>query len=100
MTDETNQNEQATDQVQTSATGIAGAGAAPAPKPSIGRIVHYRKATQEPRAAIITKVHNDTCIDLNVFSSDSHPYVFPVTSAVQIDPDSGSGQGWYWPPRS
>lgn len=65
-------------------------------KPSLGRIVRYGVQTVagalEVRPAIITRVHNDTCVDLEVFGV--HDNRLP-TSVVQGD---GERQ-WNWPPR-
>jgi hypothetical protein len=39
-------------------------------KPTVGRIVHFVEPVgdfQEHKAAIITRVHNDTCVNLTVF---------------------------------
>jgi hypothetical protein len=67
-------------------------------KPTVGRIVYYKsfgtpggEYQSEDRAAIITKVHNDTCIDLCVFNPTG---LFFNTSVVQ---GSNGGQ-WGWMP--
>jgi hypothetical protein len=64
--------------------------------PSLGRIVLYHSSTSpgvtEPRAAIITRVHNQTCVDLTVF--DSSVLVFPTSCVQGLD----AGQ-WSWPER-
>jgi hypothetical protein len=63
--------------------------------PTIGRIVHYHVGTegQDVLPAIITKVHNATCVDLEVFGVGG--YRLP-TSVIQGD---GPSQ-WSWPPRN
>lgn len=71
-------------------------------KPTVGRIVHYRVSAHlqaasagEVRAAIVTRVWSDTCVNLSVFwdASDSATLPQHVTSVVQ-----GSGEGhWDWP---
>lgn len=68
------------------------------PKPSIGRIVHFRKGSAAAQAAIITRVHSDTCVDVAVFTS-SDPAVVTRTSAELVDPNEGAAVGWFWPPR-
>lgn len=68
-------------------------------KPSIGRIVHYKahgspngQHLSEPRAAMVTKVHNDTCVDLCVFNPSG---LFFNQSCI-----FGEGPGqWSWPTR-
>lgn len=70
---------------------------APAPKPSVGRIVHYREPrvddTHAIRAAIVTAVWTDTCVNLTVF--DKRGGTFAVTSA-SLGVDGGC---WSWPER-
>lgn len=88
-------------------------------KPSVGRIVHYvshgtpvqpdgtQAFTSEPRAAIITAVHNDTCVDLCVLNPTG---LFFNTSVLFHDGDAEHadatpeqpvyrGGTWHWPPR-
>lgn len=67
--------------------------------PSVGRIVHYRsygtpggEYPSEVRAAIITRVHSEECVDLCVFNPTG---MFFNTSVTKGD---GPGQ-WNWPPR-
>lgn len=61
------------------------------PKPSVGRIVHYREPRveggHEIRAAIVTRVWSDTCVNLTVFGADGG--VYGVKSAT----------AWSWPER-
>jgi hypothetical protein len=71
--------------------------------PSVGRIVHYRPAAPGAavRPAIILKVHNDTCVNLDVFwgsepitegdSQGRHP-----TSVLFSETEPRS---WFWPPK-
>lgn len=70
-------------------------------KPSVGRIVHYQshgspngQHKSEPRAAIITRVHNDTCVDLCVVN----PNGMYFDSSTCFDAEAGPGT-WRWPPR-
>lgn len=60
-------------------------------KPSIGRIVHYNDAGTI-RAAIITEVWSDDCVNLEVFGV----YEDRIKTSVVL------GEGpcqWRWPPR-
>lgn len=66
--------------------------------PTVGRIVYYKsygspggEHKSEDRAAIITKVHNASCIDLCVFNPTG---LFFNTSVVQGD----TGGTWDWMP--
>lgn len=69
--------------------------------PSIGRVVHYQahgspngQHKSEPRAAIITRVHNATCVDLCVLNPTG---LFFNSSCVEGSPEAPGT--WYWPPR-
>lgn len=66
--------------------------------PTVGRIVYYKSLgspkgefSSVDRAAIITRVHNETCIDLCVFNPTG---LFFNTSVIQ---GSNGGQ-WDWIP--
>ena len=64
--------------------------------PTIGRIVHYNAFADEHvkvSPAIITRVHNEECVNLRVFF-DGRPST-PMTSVVRGDK---LGQ-WNWPPK-
>jgi hypothetical protein len=76
-------------------------------KPSIGRIVHYvlpdGRHPGEVRAAIITRVWGDTCVNLQVFIDGKNDYDDPQnidhtwkTSAI-LGSETQSGH-WFWPP--
>jgi hypothetical protein len=67
-------------------------------KPTVGRMVYYKsygtpggEYQSEDRAAIITRVHTDTCVDLCVFNPTG---LFFNTSVIQ---GSDGGQ-WDWMP--
>lgn len=68
--------------------------------PTIGRIVHYQAHgspdgthKSEPRAAIVTRVHSDICVDLCVLNPNG---MFFNTSCCRSDePKAGR---WNWPP--
>ncbi len=70
-------------------------------KPSVGRIVHYHsygtpggEFKPEPRAAIITKVHSDYCVDLCAINPTG--LFFNTEVLYTTDPTPGH---WNWPPR-
>ena len=74
-------------------------------KPTVGRIVHYivpdhisPTTKGQSRAAIITRVWNDTCVNLHVFfDGDALP---PGTSPVVTSVLQGTDEDkWMWPPR-
>jgi hypothetical protein len=69
--------------------------------PAIGRIVLFKHRDVEGRfadelPAIITRVHNDSCVNLMVFHDgmDARPW----SSVVHTDDFEASGQytGWRW----
>ena len=69
--------------------------------PTVGRIVHYQsfgtpggEYKPEARAAVVTRVHSDTYVDLCVLNPGG---IFFNTS-VQFDADGKPGT-WRWPPR-
>ncbi len=71
-------------------------------KPTIGRIVHFyldrSDEHDDPISSIITKVHNDTCVNLRLFyDDDEHAHTEHVTSVTPRY--KGEGWGWEWPPR-
>lgn len=70
-------------------------------KPTVGRIVHYQaygtpngEFPSVPRAAVVTQVHTDTCVDLCVMNPSG---LFFNTSVVYSEePKPGH---WNWPPK-
>lgn len=72
-------------------------------KPTVGRIVHYFAygtpcgtfATGTARAAIITQVHTDTCVDLAVLN----PTGMWFNTSVERTTEGKPGK-WDEPPRS
>ncbi len=69
-------------------------------KPTIGRVVHYTQPDdQEPRnatrvhPAMITRVWNDTCVNLVVFFDAGSPQA--LTSVTKLP--GYNGGGWDWP---
>ena len=69
----------------------------PAKRPSLGRIVVFREfadvdcAAMQDRAAIVTAVWSDTCVNLTVFDPDGSTR--GVTSATLGD----GHRSWSWP---
>ncbi|OMD87818.1 MULTISPECIES: hypothetical protein [Paenibacillus] len=68
-------------------------------QPTVGRTVHYYsygtpggEYKSEPRAAIITQVHNATCVDLCVLNPTG---MFFNQNVVQ----GQDGGKWDWPQR-
>ena len=61
-------------------------------KPTIGRIVHYKVDDGGIAPAIITRVHNDDCVNLRIFLDGR-----PCESRTSVVRGDGRGQ-WDWPP--
>lgn len=73
------------------------------PKPSVGRIVHYRsygspggEYKSEARAAVITQVVNDTTVHLFVMNPEG---IFLNKNCLFDGSDTPKGGTWCWPPR-
>jgi hypothetical protein len=66
-------------------------------KPSIGRIVIFTLDDVQS-AAMITKVHSDTCVNLRVFP-DRGP-IIERTSVVIDDAHRRLNPRWSWPERT
>lgn len=79
---------------------------ATAPKPSIGRIVHYTEkrtdnAPNQVYAAIIVDVYDDETVHLTVFNKDGE--TVPHCYVVVTDAPAGSQEAvgkWAWPART
>jgi hypothetical protein len=69
-------------------------------KPTIGRIVRYVDGNSQEWPAIITVVHSDTLVSLQVFRQSD---IIAETS-VPLDSSTGNPPGghhtWHWPDRS
>ena len=72
--------------------------------PSVGRIVHFdspdrgqRGYSADPVPAIITRVWDETTVDLTVFRNMMEP--LPL-AGVRLSLDPGYGMRWFWPPRA
>ena len=62
-------------------------------KPAVGRIVHFfYKNQKQGEPAIITRVHNDTCVNLSVFVDGSS--IVACHSSVTTNPNDNV----YWIP--
>ncbi len=71
-------------------------------KPTVGRVVHVVSRDHNHRfvhsAAIVSKVHSDTCINAHVFNDDAIVPVLRLTSSL-LD-ETGAGENtWHWPER-
>lgn len=67
-------------------------------KPTVGRIVHFNPGTPEAETfpAIITKVHSEQCVNLEVFGlgvGNKYP------TSVLHEASAGGAMRWSWPPR-
>lgn len=83
-------------------------------KPTIGRIVHFVQSKPADYGgglvhlpAVITSVHGDTCVNLQVFTDGSNsetgpssnlPSVKWITSAT-LDETATRSYTWHWPER-
>ncbi len=66
----------------------------PEQKPSKGRIVLYTDADGDTAPAIITAVHNATCVNLRVFTDDSEPPAHLTSVGMGSPEEKGF---WCWP---
>jgi hypothetical protein len=78
----------------------------PDPRISIGRIVHFKPASQDTSPAhgadvypgIVTGVYDDAGLaDVCTFGQRSLYYQVKV---AQLDPERPEAGGWFWPPRA
>lgn len=69
-------------------------------QPSVGRIVHYHSAGDQPdptcRAAIVTSVHEDGLVSLTVFMPTG---THVVLRADHVDNEKYGASTWHWPER-
>lgn len=72
------------------------------PKPSVGRIVHFRapatKNGGEAYAALVTRVHSPAIVDLVVFGSQGVSFHLDIPRLGHPSQTALSGS-WDWPPR-
>lgn len=66
-------------------------------KPTIGRIVHFTSDGTDVRAAIITHVWSDSCVNLSVFGPNGDS---EGKTSVLFAEDRTQAQTWAWPPRT
>lgn len=66
-------------------------------KPSIGRIVHYVDSDLTHHAAVITRVHGGTVVNLHVFWAESIG-ASPVRTQISMGDLPFAGT-WHWPER-
>lgn len=71
-------------------------------KPSVGRIVHFVEVRRGDShcAAVITRVHADTCVNLRLF--EDHASYDPPSefkTRVFLDEDDKHSGTWHWPER-
>lgn len=72
-------------------------------KPTVGRIVHYQAhgspdGTHKsvPRAAVVTQVHTEECVDLCVLNPTG---MYFNTNTMLDASEAPRGGTWHWPPR-
>jgi hypothetical protein len=66
-------------------------------KPSIGRIVHVLDNANRVCAAIITKVHSETCV--NLVRIEGIGNLTPMSSCELVSTTLEHQSQWLWPPR-
>ena len=75
-------------------------------RPTVGRIVHFYKASgrpfgEPPFAAIIARVISDNRVNLAIFNANGEPYLKPPTSVLLVQPEAErpeEGQFCEWMP--
>jgi hypothetical protein len=65
--------------------------------PTIGRIVNFRGSDGRVRAAIVTYVWSDICINLRAFGHDSDDKEDGSHTSVEMHED-GRASSWHWMP--
>lgn len=79
-----------------SGASSAGPAAGKTQAPSMGRIVIVRREHHANAPGIVTAVHEDDSVDVQVFAGDHLIHV--VHNAVETSGGS-EALGWFWPPR-
>lgn len=71
------------------------------PPVTVGRVVHYATGPGAPvHAAIVSRVHNASLVDLHVLVADGHRPVL-LAASVSFDGSEEPAAGtWHWPPRA
>lgn len=74
--------------------------------PTVGRIVHFvlpgGRSAGEVRPAIITRVNNETNVNLRVYldgPNDEGASDYE-SSAILTNEEKRDPRGWFWPPRA
>lgn len=81
------------------AAGQTGGGQlTPKQVPSLGRIVIARYPHRQDAPAMVTFVHSETVVDLQIFRGDHLPH--NGQKVAQMEPTNTDGTGWFWPPRT
>ena len=70
-----------------------------APKPTIGRIVHYRADQDRVLAAIVTEVKDRDVVNLVVFADNEHNKEGYPSYLVQNVEHGSKTEQWDWPPK-
>lgn len=68
--------------------------------PTVGRIVHLCSEVGEPRAAIVTHVHENGRVDLTVFERSGLPTCRSAQPFGKPEPGSPHSSWADWPPRT
>lgn len=75
-------------------------------KPTVGRIVHYvsygtpgGEYTSQNRAAVVTAVHGEFCVDLCVLNPEGFFFNRSVTHGEKKPDGTYEGGSWHWPER-
>jgi len=66
-------------------------------KPTIGRIVRFVDEDNQIWPAIVTLVHFDTTVSLQVFRQSD---IVPATSVAFMEKGAGVHNTWHWPERA
>ena len=66
--------------------------------PSVGLIVLFSDGSGREVPAILTKVHNATCVDVDLQPFPVNLYPSERTSVCEGEPGE-PGSSWRWPPR-
>lgn len=68
-------------------------------KPTVGRIVMYDDGGPTPKAAIVSHVWSDTCVNLHIMDANPSAPVRLETSRLYNEVPGSVGT-WRWPERS
>lgn len=66
--------------------------------PTVGRIVHYQTHDEQPKAALIVRVNDDSTVNVRIFSA------YTVEGDCVVEGVAFSDEPkllhWSWPPRA